>query len=60
MSRWTHSICMKCWRKRNPDKEPYQIPNAIVDDCCFCGCETKEGIFIRHSPSQLRCQGEHT
>lgn len=64
MSKWNHSICDKCWIARNPGREAVKIREEFRDEkpetCCFCGRPHGSGIFVRHDPAELRCQGNHT
>jgi hypothetical protein len=59
MSRWSHSICAKCWYKRNPDQEPHRLVNRHVEICCYCGEQHFSGIYVRDNPAELRCKGVH-
>lgn len=60
-SKWTHSICQKCWNEKNPDREPVHLKEefASQEACCFCGESTSAGIYVRFDPLQLRCKGIH-
>ena len=70
MSRWTHAICAPCWNQQHPElglpasaaggfltrvREQYRVDET----CCFCGEVTSAGIYVRHYPYELRCQGNH-
>jgi hypothetical protein len=33
--------------------------HRIDETCCFCGEVTSAGIYVRHDPYELRCQGNH-
>jgi len=61
MSSWTHNICPSCWRKREGDQRiPYRVSFMLpAETCCFCGAKNTDGIYVRHSPAELRCRGEH-
>ena len=59
MSKWTHSICAECWGKKNPDRQPVKTIDGPREVCCFCGQSHASGIFIRHNPEELRCEGKH-
>lgn len=52
---WTHNICLSCWKKREPNREPYKVNNSGSDRCCFCGQLNHDGIFIRKDPKRLDC-----
>lgn len=62
MSKWLHSICDRCWKKRSPDFEPHRLVDADEERCCFCGSAHYGGIFIRLSPDtpELKCKGDHS
>lgn len=57
---WTHPICRNCWDELHPD-EPIRSFARIGESnrCCFCGAETTAGIFVRHDPRELLCEGKH-
>lgn len=63
MSKWTHYICEKCWRKREGDREPVRCKVELVmldgqvSHCCFCGDATASGIFVREAPDKVLCKG---
>lgn len=59
VSSWTHAICDACWDQRNPYRDPYRIKEATEVMCCFCGNQTKSGIWIRKNPADMICNGEH-
>jgi len=74
MSRWMqhaqHAICAPCWTKQHPE---LGVPTwaaggfltrlterlRVDETCCFCGEVTSAGIYVRHDPYELRCQGNH-
>lgn len=62
MSRWNHAICISCWNKLNPDREPIRIKEEFLDEtaepCCYCGRPQQSGIFVREDPTTLPCRGE--
>ncbi len=60
MSEWTHNICDRCWRRREPNRTPV-LGEMGVEICCFCGDATQAGIYVRHDPKDpmLKCGGEH-
>ncbi len=61
MSQWTHSICYGCWLKKDPNSDPARLKqeSAEVETCCYCGNETREGIYLRDNPNNTICKGEH-
>jgi len=60
MSPWNHSICETCWKARNPERTPTRLKVRSWETCCFCGNRHDSGIFVRHDPKTLRCQGKHS
>lgn len=60
-TRWTHAMCDGCWTRRQGTRAPVRLePQARVREwCCFCGAETRDGIYARHDPDQTPCQGIH-
>lgn len=58
-SRWTHSVCEKCWKERSPDREPIRTMDETPEKCCWCGAVTGLGIFQRADPATVPCLGEH-
>jgi hypothetical protein len=62
MSKWTHSICAKCWNERNPDSQAVVIREEYRDEqsepCCVCGTLHQSGIYQRADPTTLQCKGE--
>ena len=64
MSRWTHSICDDCWKKRQDDKSIEALSMSIVDTypeqiCCFCGKRHHSGLSVRVDPEKTICRGLH-
>lgn len=59
MSRWTHSICVPCWNKREPGREPIRLHVEFIswETCCFCGESHASGIHVREDPAKMLCQG---
>ncbi len=58
MSRWRHSICDLCWHVYAPDREPIRLTEPELERCCFCGGDTRSGIYVREDPVKLlHCQG---
>jgi len=54
MSKWTHAICDNCWDAQS-DMPPVKMKNPDTEICCFCGAETKSGIYIRCDPAEIAC-----
>lgn len=48
---WRHSICLACWKTRNPGREPIALKEPEIETCCFCGAETCDGIYVREDPA---------
>ena len=59
MSRWTHSICESCWRKRELGRQPVRLKDPQLELCCFCGYTHASGIYVREDPTKTLCQGKH-
>ncbi len=61
MSEWTHSICDKCWKRRQTRVKPITVAEPSLEKCCFCGDVTQNGIYTRHDPEdpKLKCGGNH-
>lgn len=53
MSNWTQPVCDMDWRARNPEREPHRLTEPEMETCCFCGCATRSGIYLRISPSDV-------
>lgn len=58
-NRWMHSICLKCWTERNPNRTPIRIVGAEFERCCFCGYIRNDGIYVRMNPDTIRCKAVH-
>lgn len=56
MSNWTHSICPKCWDQKFPHRHPVMVNDAETETCCYCGTDTKAGIYVRADPKEMLCQ----
>jgi hypothetical protein len=57
---WDHAQCAKCWNDANPDRATAnEDTERDSEKCCFCGMQTQSGIFVRHDPRLLICQGKH-
>ena len=62
MSRWTHSVCDRCYTERSTVKEelpehPVRMTIKNMEKCCACGEEHSSGIYIREEPGQMPCGG---
>ena len=63
MSRWTHLACFSCYSKKYPKRTPSRLKpeegqSLPMEDCCYCGEGTAEGIYVRDDPVAVRCQGK--
>jgi hypothetical protein len=48
-----HCACEFCWTIHAPEgRTPVRVLLSAAErlDCCFCGQETRSGIFVRLSP----------
>jgi hypothetical protein len=64
VSRWTHSICDGCWKKRQEDQSIEALSMSIVDThplqiCCFCEKRHNSGLSVRVDPEKTTCRGLH-
>lgn len=52
MSGWTQPICGRCYAQKEPRRQPLRMKAeyAKTERCCFCGEETREGIYYRVKP----------
>lgn len=50
---WTQPCCASCWLDLNPGRKPTRMFHAEPEQCCHCGAETSEGIYIRVDPVQV-------
>jgi hypothetical protein len=58
MSKWTHPICQRCWAKGHPGTTPVKVREWHWERCCYCGKNTRGGIFIRQDPKHVPlCEG---
>ncbi len=58
MSRWTHNMCISCWRSLRPLREfPVQRLQLSTDLCCYCGAENNDGVYVRQDPTEVACEG---
>jgi len=63
MSKWNHRCCDDCWDSlfRADRGEPVRLKDGDEGRCCWCGEDTKSGIFRRADPNDegLSCEGAH-
>lgn len=54
-SNWTHPMCDPCWLEYDPARGPVRLQESVreLETCCWCGRETRSGIYVRHDPAQL-------
>lgn len=57
-SKWTHPMCDQCWGERQPGRVPHRLVEDVREDevCCFCGKETRSGIYVREDPALTTCE----
>jgi hypothetical protein len=53
MSEWNQPICDRCWRLREPERQPVRMVAPSRETCAFCGESTKSGILVRHDPREV-------
>jgi len=58
-SKWTHSICQKCWDEMNPGRVAIKATGADLEKCCFCGMLHDSCIYVRRDPAAVACNGVH-
>jgi hypothetical protein len=39
-------ICPMCWAEEHPDREPYRLLGAELEECSVCGMATDDGIYV--------------
>lgn len=59
MSKWTHSLCEKCYQELEPGSNPAKIREANTEACCKCEVVHSSGIYYRTDPNKLACKGKH-
>ena len=64
VSKFTHSICDKCWNKKHPHKPAQRCADLLTEadfseKCCFCGNMHYSKIYIRENPEVTLCKGKH-
>jgi hypothetical protein len=57
MSVFNHLLCDRCWKEREPNREPGRL-RADVGTCCVCKALTTSGIYVRVDPAQMPCRGK--
>lgn len=50
MSAWTHLACESCWTAQGGARVPVRV-DGPPSACCFCGGETRSGIYVREAPT---------
>lgn len=56
---WNHAICDDCFIRQNRDgRSPYRLIDPDIEVCCFCGEETKSGIYVRRDPRVVHPTGD--
>jgi len=60
VTEWTHAICGDCWDEKNPERETaLRYTKGDKEICCFCGKNTKSGIYVRHDGEKLECNHDN-
>lgn len=59
MSQWTHPQCEVCWDKQRGSRTPTRLVDREVERCCWCGQETRSGIYVREDANSLPLHQEH-
>jgi hypothetical protein len=49
-SKWTHNICHACYHREEPGRIPATLKDDEMQTCCFCGNNTRAGIYYRKDP----------
>jgi hypothetical protein len=45
---YRHAICLLCWDERVETRPPIPVsPPLDVEQCCYCGRDTTEGVYKR-------------
>lgn len=57
-----HTICEACWKTRNPGRVPFVVTDdfRVVEKCCFCCADTKDGIYVREKNDAVACKADHS
>lgn len=59
MSKWTHSLCEKCYSELEPGRQPSKVLQPDTEACCRCCAMHSDGIYYRADPNELACKGKH-
>ena len=59
MSQWNHSLCDRCWERREPTRVPVRVTEPDIEYCCGCGVQHESGIYVRAEPAAFVCHGQH-
>jgi NMD protein affecting ribosome stability and mRNA decay len=59
MSKWTHSLCDRCYANLEPCRTPIRLLEVNKQVCRRCGIEHESGIYYRADPTQMNCGGKH-
>lgn len=67
-AKFNHNMCWSCWRAQELQRDgtmrrPVRVVGLDEEElealCCYCGQINLEGIYVRRSPEQLPCRGQH-
>lgn len=50
---WRQPICNTCWAARYPGAHAVRVVSADLERCCFCGRDTRSGIYVRVEPGTV-------
>jgi hypothetical protein len=50
---WTQAVCDDCWDERNPDRLSPRRGSGYHETCCWCGGNTRSGIYVREDPATV-------
>lgn len=57
MKNWNQPVCRTCWDDEHPYRHPVVVPPGVGDAselCCYCGAETRHGIYVRVDPATVK------
>lgn len=54
-TRWQHALCLACWERREPGREPTRSTTGFRGTCCDCGGQA-DGIGLRTDPATMPCK----
>ena len=60
MSRWNHPMCQECWDETRGDAVPVRMLDPDPEVCCWCGADTRSGIYVRAHPHRIAEHKEHS